>query len=130
MSQNFRFFDATVPVSNFRALNSRVDDVFSQWKSFRVKSTTYRFEPVSSGRSYLDTQTIPSGTTENATSSVDFRNILAWFVIDNGNRDINSNELVGSDAWQAPQPGPPPAGVINSGKVFSLGSDTANLTVS
>lgn len=123
------FFDASVPVNNFRAINSRVDDIFSQWKSFRVKSTTYRFEPVDSGRGHLDTL-IPSAglAPKNATSDVDFKNLLAWFVIDNGNRDINQNELVGSNAWQAPLPGPPPAGVFNSGKVFSLGSDTANLT--
>lgn len=122
------FFDASIPVSNFRSINSRVDDVMSQWKSFRVKSTTYRFEPVDSGRGHCDTQIPPTGSTENVTTDIDFKNLLAWFVIDNGNRDINTNELVGSDAWQAPQPGPPPTGLLNTGKVFSLGSDTANLT--
>jgi len=92
------FFDPSVPISNFRAINSRVDDVFSQWKAFRVKSTTYRFEPVDSGRGHLDTLIPSSGLApKNATSDVDFKNLLAWFVVDNGNRDINPTELVSAN---------------------------------
>lgn len=94
------FFDASIPVSNFRSINSRVDDVFSQWKSFKIISTTWRFEPVDSGRGYLDTQIPTAASTKNTTSSVDFRNLLAWFVIDQGNRDIDTSQLVGTAAWQ------------------------------
>ena len=117
------FFDASIPVSNFRTINSRVDDVFSQWKSFRVKSTTYTFTPVQTGRGDLDAQT-NSAVLNNASAQVDYHNLLCWFVIDQGNRDINPNEIM---TWSAPLPGPPPLGLLNSGKLYSLGSDTANL---
>jgi len=99
----------------------------SQWKSFKIVSTTFRFTPVDSGRAQLDTQRQSTAVTNNASSNVAFKNLLAFFVIDQGNRDINPVELCGSQAWAAPQSGPPPAGTISSGKVYSLGGDTANL---
>lgn len=121
-------FDSSVPVSNFRSLNSRCDDVMSQWKSFKIVSTKFTFTPVDSGRAQLDTQRQSTSVTNNATSNVAFKNLIAAFVIDQGNRGtINPVELCGSQAWQAPQAGPPPAGTISSGKVYSLGGDTANL---
>ena len=121
------FFNVAQPINSFSPLNSRVDDVFSQWKSFKIISTTYTFEPVDLGRGDLDTERQSAAVTNNATSHIDTKNQLAWFVIDQGNRDIDPLELCGQRAWQAPLPGPPPAGILNSGKVYSLGSDTGNL---
>ncbi|MBA7675973.1 hypothetical protein ES703_84212 [subsurface metagenome] len=119
------FFDASVPVSNFRPINSRVDDVMSQWKSFRIKSTTWTFEPVGTGRQGVDAErNVATVSSSNGTSAVDYKNLLCWFVIDQGNREINANEIM---TWSAPLSGTPPVGLTNSGKLCSLGSDTANL---
>ena len=119
------FFDASVPVSNFRPINSRVDDVMSQWKSFRVKSTTWTFEPVGTGRQGVDAERNGvTATSSNGTSQVFYHGLLCWFVIDQGNREINTNEIM---TWSAPLSGTPPVGLLNSGKLCSLGSDTANL---
>lgn len=119
------FYDTATVGSNFKALTSEVDEVMSMYKSYRILSTKYTFTPFDSGRGLVDGNLLNTATIKNANSRINYKNLLFWSVVDNGTRNKEPTELVGSNAWGPPLAGPNPTPF--SGYKYSLNSDTANL---